>query len=863
MGEIYLAEDTSLGRQIALKVLPREVAGDQRRQARFVQEARAASALNHPNIVTVHEIGSDAGIDFLVMEYVGGKPLAEMIPPKGMPVKEALRYAVQIADALARAHAAGIIHRDLKPENIMVTADGRIKLLDFGLAKSADAPLSPRPGTMEGEVLGTVGYMSPEQAQGLPADARSDIFSFGAVLHEMITGQRPFPEIVTAAPPELDRIVRRCLRKDPELRWQAMSDLKAVLEDLIEDSARPGRIAAGSAAAAPRRSWPWIAGGVLLVIGAAGSLWVGMHRRGRAPELQAPFTYDSGLTTWPAISPDGKLAAYVSDRAEGHLDLWVQHIGGRQPIRLTHDEAGAMWPSFSPDGSRIFFQSGRPGGGIFSIDALGGDIQSVVDSGFAPRLSPDGSRIAYYREGPPWYTAKMFTVPAQGGASVPFQPAFSLYAADRRGAAPVWSPDGDHILFPGTPDKSEEPDWYVGAVSPSGAEAAATGFARNVGLADVQFPCAWAGDYIYYGSGTPAEGVNLYRVRIAARTWRISGPAERLTSGPGMQVQASLAGDGRMLFVNFNWEAAIWSTPLDAERGAITGERRRVTTDQTMKLFPAVSHDGRKVVFVSFGGVQNRRIEVRLRDLASGAESVYPAREPAQPDEAWMVPRLSRDGSLLAYVENGPGKQAGYVVKPSPGVIAARRVCTGCRVLGFFAGGDLLVLNENTKLVRQRQESEVGTPLASANWFGDAALSPDDRWLALEVHRADFSTAIQLAPAGAEPTPESEWITAAAGAGYLACPRWSRDGRLVYYLSDRDGHDCIWAQRVDPVSKKPTGEPFAVLHEHRARYALNVPRGLGTFDVANGRLVYWMAEITGNIWWTKVDLDGPSLFRIH
>jgi serine/threonine protein kinase len=195
MGEVYLAEDTRLGRRVALKVLPRELAGDPVLKARLIHEARAASALNHPNIVTLHDIGSEGGIDFLVMEYVAGKPLAGLIPRRGMPVKEALRCASQIADALASAHAAGIVHRDLKPGNVMVTEEGLAKVLDFGLAKKF--VLGPEAETetkltTEGALVGTLSYMSPEQAEGKPVDARSDIFSFGTLLYEMVTGRRAF-----------------------------------------------------------------------------------------------------------------------------------------------------------------------------------------------------------------------------------------------------------------------------------------------------------------------------------------------------------------------------------------------------------------------------------------------------------------------------------------------------------------------------------------------------------------------------------------------------------------------------------------------------------------------------------------------
>src|SRR5436853_170745 len=259
MGVVYRAHDTRLNRQVALKVLPAGKVANAERKNRFVQEAQAASALNHPNIVVVHEIDTENGVDYIVMELVKGRALDRMIPRRGLRLNEALRYALQIADALSAAHAARIVHRDLKPGNIMVTDDGVVKVLDFGLAKLTevqigvdDETLTQQAITKEGTIVGSAPYMSPEQAAGKPVDARSDIFSFGAVLYEMVTGQRAFQgdsrmatlaavmnqepkavsETVPAVPRELERLIARCLRKDVARRAQHMPDLKLALEEL-------------------------------------------------------------------------------------------------------------------------------------------------------------------------------------------------------------------------------------------------------------------------------------------------------------------------------------------------------------------------------------------------------------------------------------------------------------------------------------------------------------------------------------------------------------------------------------------------------------------------------------------------------
>ena len=317
MGVVYKARDTHLDRFVALKVLPADKVADPERKRRFVQEAKSASALNHPNIITIHDISEADGTVFIVMEYVAGKALADLIPRHGMRLGEALKHAIPIADALAAAHAAGIVHRDFKPGNVMVGADGRVKVVDFGLAKLADtgeavseddvtAVAGDRPRTAEGLVVGTAAYMSPEQAEGKKVDARSDIFSFGAVLYEMVTGRRAFQgdsqastlaavlrgdpkpatQVVEGLPAETDRVITRCLRKDPERRFQGMADLKVALQELKEESDSGTLAAPTHARRAARRRWIW-------VVGAAGSP---RAPRGLPPVPRAP----GRSTTTPA-----------------------------------------------------------------------------------------------------------------------------------------------------------------------------------------------------------------------------------------------------------------------------------------------------------------------------------------------------------------------------------------------------------------------------------------------------------------------------------------------------------------------------------------------------------------------------------
>jgi serine/threonine protein kinase/Tol biopolymer transport system component len=403
MGIVYRAEDTRLGRQVAVKVLPPEIATDPQRQARLMREARAASALNHPNIVTVHDVGSEGGLDYIVMEFVSGRPLTDLIPPGGMPVKDALGAAVQMADALAAAHAAGIVHRDLKPGNVMVMADGRVKLLDFGLAKVAGAPVTEdgatrtaRPETAEGAILGTTGYMSPEQAEGKPVDARSDIFSFGTVLYEMVTARRAFERdsqlatlaailhdepvpprhITPGVPAGLEQIIGSCLAKNPEERFQHMDDVRAALKKLRRDSEPDVQ-----AVPHPRRRWLAAAAAVGVVVLAVAAVWYSQSRPAQVPpDLHPVPLVSSGFAAFPSFSPDGNKVTFSwSGEAEGKEGLYVRQIGSNAPpVQVAKGRIGAV--AWSPDDRYIAFTRLTPGGRVLTlIPSLGGPERYIVD----------------------------------------------------------------------------------------------------------------------------------------------------------------------------------------------------------------------------------------------------------------------------------------------------------------------------------------------------------------------------------------------------------------------------------------------------------------------------------------------------
>jgi Tol biopolymer transport system component/predicted Ser/Thr protein kinase len=418
MGVVYRAFDTHLERAVAIKVLRPDVTASPDRRRRFVQEAKSASALNHPGIVHIYDIDCanlpDGPTDFIAMEFVPGKTLDQHIGKSGLSLEDTLKYGIQIADALARAHAAGIVHRDLKPANIIVADDGRVKLLDFGLAKLTEVidgdPESAtvtaargNPQTEEGAILGTVAYMSPEQAEGRKVDRRSDIFSFGSVLYEMVTGRRAFEgtnkistlgailhtepkaasEVSAGLPAELDKIIVRCLRKSLERRAQSIADIKVALEELKQES-ESGRLSghvdsatAVSPPAWPRRFVAITAGVVALIVAAAGLAWWLLKAPASAPArsewVQITNLPDSAVQ--PALSPDGRMLTFIRGPSSFNTtgQVYVKMLPSGEPVQLTRDNRIKMSPVFSPDGSRIAYSVSGGIWDMWAVPVLGGE----------------------------------------------------------------------------------------------------------------------------------------------------------------------------------------------------------------------------------------------------------------------------------------------------------------------------------------------------------------------------------------------------------------------------------------------------------------------------------------------------------
>jgi Tol biopolymer transport system component/predicted Ser/Thr protein kinase len=604
MGEVYLAEDTKLHRRVALKTLPAAFASDPDRRRRFEREAQAIAALNHPGIVTIYSVEVEGPTPFITMEYVEGRPLRQTIPAGGAPVEVLLKTGIGIADAVAAAHQRGIVHRDLKPANVMIGPDGRVKVLDFGLAKvretepaftgDASTHMVEEDLTGGGRIVGTVAYMSPEQAEGKPVDQRSDIFSLGVVLHEMATGERPFkgdteisvisaiikdtPNAVTDSRPDLPlpfaRIVKRCLVKDPQRRYQSARDLQNDLEDLKQD-VDSGVMSSPSGALPPpaapaRRRLPRSvifagAAGLLLAV-AAGAWWTFTHSRPEArtfvPDRFTRLT-DAGTASLATISPDGRYVVHV--KLENRLPgLWVRQTGTTSDVRiLPPADVRIKGLAFSPDGDFVFYATypGRSGvATLYKVPVLGGPALRVLeDVDSAASFSPDGRRFSFLR-GRPAENVMMLMVAGVDGTDVRQVAAPAQPNGLDSDAAP-WSPDGSTIMATGhfstkgvVRSQLVAVDASSGRVTPFGGE--------------------WS--YIN-GTAWMPDGRSVLVAAIEKETeqspqvWQVRWPGGervRLTSGVNGYEGISVSADGRTIStIEGERHSNIWLYPMAGGAG--------------------------------------------------------------------------------------------------------------------------------------------------------------------------------------------------------------------------------------------------------------------------------------------------------
>lgn len=919
MGVVYRAQDTRLHRPVAIKFLGAHNDEMDERRERFLQEARSASALNHPNIITIYETGQHEDTDFIAMEFVPGKTLHDLIHKTGLSLSDTLKYAVQIADAMAAAHAAGVVHRDLKPANILVTERGQVKIVDFGLAKRLgrmsqdDATRTMQAQTRDGLTVGTVSYMSPEQAEGKGADARSDIFAFGAILYEMVTGRRafqgdnPISTLVAVASREpapiqwpgagsneLDRIIRRCLRKDPERRAQHAGDLRLMLEDVRDTwehtHVLPPTAAApssGSSAAAPalaavapvdstalstglsaaaspsprRALWTWWAGGAAVAIAAGiGALAL---RPAKAPEAPtAPMalkriTSDGGLSSWPALSPDGKLVAYSSDRGEeDHVHIWLQQIGGGAPIRLTSGAADDTEASFSPDGTKVVYHSDREGGGVYVVPALGGEARLVAANGRGPRFSPDGSQILYWEGGD---MGRIAVVDSGGGAPRPLQGKF------HSARYPVWSPDGKWVLasayhlLPAPGDH----DWW--AIPTHGGEPVKTGVLpalaqqnlRATSTIGVLAPAAWLPDGRALFAARSNDAVSIWAIALDPETPRAAGPARPITEGTQDGYPSAAAderGLTRLAYASLTRKINLWKLTLDQRTGAATGTPERITRSGNDATQVSMSADGKRIAYLwdRDGG----KPTVWVRDMESGRQIEVPG--PSSKDSAQWVPSITPDGAAVAWSVYEKGRiTETYLTRikgETPG--PPELLCRPCgSVSGWSPGGQTAFYSDTETVLHgldlaSRKDYELLRRPGGSVW--GARPSPDNRWLVFNVTTGVSESRLYAAPFDAERprlSPIEEWIPLTDGAHWDDKPRWSADGRAIYFLSSRDGFRCVWRQALDPATRQPKGAAAAVAHFHGARLSMmNVSMGPLSIAAGPNSLVVSLAELTGEIW---------------
>ena len=765
MGVVWKAEDTKLNRLVALKSLPPSVAADGARLERFKREATAIAALNHPNIVTVHSIEEADGQHFIAMELVEGKPLAECIPSGGMSLKRFFELAVPLAEAISAAHLQGITHRDLKPDNIMVGPDGRVKVLDFGLAKVSDkatadsgaSSLPTRMNTEEGTILGTVAYMAPEQAEGKPADARSDIFSLGIVLYEMATGERPFKgdtgasivsSILRDTPPDisglnrrlprhLGRIIRRCLAKEPMRRYQVALEVRNELEELkreVDTGVTGPAGTAGASAAGGRRLSPSLLGLVIVAVAAvavAASLWLSRDRGAPAEDgnvLHATFTQitaEAGREEYPSLSPDAKTIAYASPRS-GNWDIYVQRVGGSNPINLTEGiAADDTQPAFSPDGESIVFRSERDGGGLFVMGATGESIRRLTREGCNPAWSPDGGEIAY--------TTECFTSPlARASTSelwiVPLAGGEPRRVYDGDAVQATFSPDGQRLAFWGVRTGSGERDiWTIGV---DGGEPIAVTEQGPVDWNPVWSP---DGRFLYYSSDRDGN-MNLWRIPIDQTTGEPRGRPQPVTTGVGAWSQhLSLSSDGRHIaYASKLFSQNPQKVPFEPSTGVVTGQPQWISRGSISLETCSPSADEQWLVCQMMGKQEDIAV---IR--ADGSERRQLTDDPYKDRHPRWVPGgdeivfySDRSGSYEIWAINGDGSGLRQLTD-TPGVSTIWPLVSP-------DGTRLLYQNLRTNEVQiadmaqppDRSQPETIVTGTSDRWLGVSSWSPDGRVLA-------------------------------------------------------------------------------------------------------------------------------------
>jgi len=826
MGSVYRARDARLDRDVAIKVLSDALTRDEAAMARFEREAVSVARLSHPNILSIFEFAhapaegpGQAPIAFVVMELVDGDTLRARLDQGPIPARKAAVYALQIARGLGAAHARGIVHRDLKPENVMITRDDHVKILDFGLAKrqgregregregsegagregEGSEGATQLANTTPGTVLGTFGYMAPEQVRGLNVDHRADMFAFGAVLYEMLSGQRAFKgetpadsmtAILTreppdldlaklAIPPGLDRIVRRCLEKTADLRFESANDLAFALETLTTTSGATSGSTAGVAAlpapqsAVPERAraslLPWLVAGVAAV--AAVAAVAGWWPRGSAPSTTATFdtftriTELAGEETAPSLSPDGTTVAYAV-RVNDSWDIYTQRVGGRNATPILDDpQRNEGGPAFSPDGSSIAFHESDTDGGIFIAGATGESVRRVTDVGFHPAWSPDGSRVAFTTE-------EIIDPAGRQGDSL-------LHVVDAAGGAPKKIVEGD----------AAQPSW-----SPSGAR-------------------------IVYWSNTNGQR-DLFTIGANG------GERVALTSDSAIDWSPVWSPDGRDVYFSSDRGGAmnLWRIPVDAATGKAAGPAVPVTMGaQATAGLPSFSKDGRRLAFRSrIGSINPFEIPFDPVTLKAGTPRLLDSRTNIR-----IPSDVSPDGSLVAYFSIGERQEDLFVGSPDGRM---RRVIDDAprdRAPFFTSDGKSLLFYSNRS--GDWQPWMIGLDGSGLRQVGKAPqgavypiLSP--RGDLMVYSGSGMRGAFLMALPGGEISP----LAAAVGNDVLTPTSWSQDGaRIAGMLTSPSGGPTgvavydVAAKKATKVSDDPTYAALWLADSRRVVYFTN------------------------------------------